>query len=181
MRSKNNVWFPFFVNDWMGDTPTFTSTQHGLYLQMICLYWNNKGPILFDKERLHKMSMLNKRTFNKEFPEVLEKFTVEDGKLHHKRVDIELAKLVDLKEKRSKGGKAGAKKRWADSQQQNDNTCHNSVIAKGSVRVSDSDSDCSLTEDSVYESNGYKELAPSNRQTVGGNVVAFAATAEDEF
>ena len=145
--SKDNIWFPFYVNDWLGDTQCFNSTQHGLYLQIVCEYWNARGPIKHDLRRLHKMSKLSKRTFDINISEVLEKFLIEDGYLKHKRIDRELAKLLDLKEKRRKGGKASAAKRKAESEQAKSNTCSKSLATVLPLRASDSDSVCPLQGD----------------------------------
>lgn len=105
MSSK--AWFPFYVGDYLADTQMFTTEQHGAYILLLAHYWSNQGPITSNPTELQNIMGLSKYNFSKNSPLILKKFTLQNEKYLHKRMDREIAKAVDISNKKAKAGKVG--------------------------------------------------------------------------
>jgi len=108
---KTNTWMPVYVGDYLADTQRLTTEQHGSYILLLLDYWRN-GPPPTDDAILCSITRLKMTRFRKHKNVLLSFFTVEGGKLIHKRVERERQRANGITDERSKAGKAGAAKRW---------------------------------------------------------------------
>lgn len=113
MTGKQDHWMPLYIADYLADTMHLSTEEHGAYLLLIMHYWRNGGPIKNDKIFLKKITKISE----KKLKNILEFFEEKDGYLHHKRIDNELAKAVENKEKQRKRTEAATLART----QRNDN------------------------------------------------------------
>lgn len=110
--SDVDLWFPFFIGDYLSDTMHLTTEEHGAYMLLIMAYWKNGGP-LADKQnslcsitRLHGDAWSNAQAVLEEF------FSIENGFWIHSRIDEELKKARALKAKKVEKARKAAAARW---------------------------------------------------------------------
>jgi uncharacterized protein YdaU (DUF1376 family) len=99
----NRPWMPLYVGDYLGDTGHLTTAQHGAYLLLMMHYWR-KGELPDDDRQLSKITKLPLKTWC-DYRATLQDFFHEGWK--HKRIDVELAKMVRVSEKRAIAGQKG--------------------------------------------------------------------------
>lgn len=108
--------FQFYPKDFLTDERVvlMTNTEIGLYVRLLCFCWL-EGTLPLETERLAKMARMPLKQFTKLWEQsiVRECFQVlEDGRLHHKRLDEERSKQTTFHRRQSDRGKAGASARW---------------------------------------------------------------------
>lgn len=84
------VWMPLYIGDYLADTIDLTNAEHGAYLRSMMAYWR-KGEALSEIEL--------RAICGKEFGRVSQFFTPEGGKWYQKRVEEELSKALDQRER----------------------------------------------------------------------------------
>jgi uncharacterized protein YdaU (DUF1376 family) len=99
----NRPWMPLYVGDYLGDTGHLTTAQHGAYLLLMMHYWR-KGELPDDDRQLSKITKLPLRTWC-EYRPTLQDFFYEGWK--HKRIDAELARMMQVSQKRAIAGQKG--------------------------------------------------------------------------
>ncbi len=110
-------WYPFYPGDYLADTLDLDLTEHGIYRIMLDLYWIY-GPLPTERKMLRRMigdhrfryenGRLNNTKMTK-LDHVIDRFfTQKEQKLHNKRMDQEIAKVIEKSEKARKS----AGKRW---------------------------------------------------------------------
>lgn len=104
--AKRDVWMPFYIADYLADTARFTTEEHGAYLLLIIDYWRS-GPLPCTKSVLCNVTKLSGRGARTTLDNVLAKFTLIDGRYHHKRIDAELARAKERAEIARENGKSG--------------------------------------------------------------------------
>jgi uncharacterized protein YdaU (DUF1376 family) len=102
---------PWYVGDYLKDTPTLSLAEHGAYLLLLGYLWSQKGDLPADEERLFRTL----RVVSADEQEAVRKvvglfFEVVDGCLANKRLAKELGKAVKWSDK----SKVGAAKRWSN-------------------------------------------------------------------
>lgn len=101
MVNSPTVWMPLYIGDYLADTQDFSAEEHGAYLLMIMAYWNNRGPIPADRKYFSRITKINNRVVESVYTKLVDRFKVENGLLRHKRIDEELSKAIERKEKQS--------------------------------------------------------------------------------
>ena len=99
----NRPWMPLYVGDYLGDTGHLTTAQHGVYLLLMMHYWR-KGELPDDDRQLSKITKLPLRTWC-EYRPTLQDFFYDGWK--HKRIDAELARMMQVSAKRAIAGQKG--------------------------------------------------------------------------
>lgn len=123
-QSAHKAYLPLFAGDYLADTLNFSVEEHGAYLLALIHQWNS-GP--FEEDELRLVLRFQRKKFAKIFAKLSPKLTqAEDGKWYSKRLEAERAKSLEISEKRSKAGKAGAKSKWSSE----DTNCHDFAIGK---------------------------------------------------
>lgn len=107
----SHIWMPLYVADYLAKTGHLTTTEHGAYLLLIMQYWS-QGSLPDNDKILAQITRLRVERWKTVRPQLEHFFTVELGKQwKHYRIDGELKKAADLREKRQ----AAADKRWCNS------------------------------------------------------------------
>jgi uncharacterized protein YdaU (DUF1376 family) len=113
LRTKPDLFMPFFVGDYLADTPHLTPAQHGVYLLLLCAYWKRQGPLPNDEKILASISKLTPAQWRAMRPIILEFFTLTpEGTLVQKRAQAEIERAKKQKSAASASGKIGAEARW---------------------------------------------------------------------
>lgn len=111
MSSKQDVWMPLFIGDYLRDTTRLTTEKHGAYLLLIMDYWINGAPP-DDDDVLSSITKMQLSAWKKARPSLEQLFTVSNGQWKHKRIEEELLKASENAEKYAKRAKDAANKRW---------------------------------------------------------------------
>lgn len=104
-------YLPLYVGDYLKDTGHLTLEQHGAYFMLLMRMWSAGGSLPSDEGKLSRLAGITQKKFKSIWPDLAELFQVEDGRITHKRVTLELQKAEALREKRAAAGaKGGAAK-----------------------------------------------------------------------
>jgi len=95
--AKNTPAFQFYPRDFMGGVCFLSDEACGIYIKVMCVLWehgNSLAKVIFtDTEVMHRV-----------WPEIEDKFVIENGKVTHHR----FTKMIELSEiRRQSGGKGG--------------------------------------------------------------------------
>lgn len=118
--TKIDVWMPLYIGDYLADTARLTTEQHGAYLLLIMDYWRN-GPPPDNPEVLANIVRAKPTAWKKLRPALVCFFQVVNKQWHHKRIDAELQKARERKDKARQKAKAAAEQRWGKHRQQQSN------------------------------------------------------------
>ena len=84
--AKTDIWMPFYVADYIADTPYLTTEQHGAYLLLILAYWRS-GPPPDDDGILAATVKMDAKGWRKTRPVLERFFTVAGGVWTHRKID----------------------------------------------------------------------------------------------
>lgn len=118
MTSSPSTWMPIYWGDYLKCTMHLSAEEHGAYLLLICHYWQNGGKIKNDEKIIKNVCKIS----SKKLQNVLAFFEEKDGFLMHSRIDNELTKAVEHKEKQGNRTKAATEARLSKSQRNVDVT-----------------------------------------------------------
>lgn len=106
--SHNDAWMPLYVGDYLADTMHLNAAQHGAYLLLLMNYWRH-GPLADDAAQLAATARTEPKVWSRDiWPALRMFFTLESGRWHQKRCDLELSKAEE-------GSRRGAVSRQADN------------------------------------------------------------------
>ena len=112
--SRTDTWMPLYIGDYLADTTHLSMAEHGAYLLLIMTYWRT-GPLPDNDKALANMAKCDRKLWMSEIGPVIRSFfCLQDGKLHHKRIDQELCDAAELSAKKQ----AAANARWGAKKQQ---------------------------------------------------------------
>jgi uncharacterized protein YdaU (DUF1376 family) len=110
-----------YVADYLADTAHLSAAEHGAYLLLIMNYWQRGKPLPAADDRLARICRMTAGEWDAVRDNVREFFTERDGLLYHKRVEEELAAVMDKSDQARNAGRISAAKRRL-------NDCSTSVI-----------------------------------------------------
>lgn len=129
-----------------------TPTEEGAYIHLLAIAWDNGDCSLPNNDKdLAMLSRLNEGWFNGSGEKIRKNFYERDGKLYNKRLEEELKKQQEWRNKSSKGGKKSAKSK-ARQQKQKGKGGSRVVQPKGNTSSSSSSSSSSsetITKDNI--------------------------------
>lgn len=99
---SNRPYMKLFLGDYTRDTGHLTCMQHGAYLLLMIHYWATGG-LPDDDQLLANITRMRIEDWRRYHRSVLQGLFHDGWK--HKRLDAELLKLVDIREKRSRAAK----------------------------------------------------------------------------
>jgi uncharacterized protein YdaU (DUF1376 family) len=94
---------PLYIGDYLRDTRHLSSAQHGAYLLLMFHYWST-GSLPDDDRQLANIAKLSLKEWRRHRP-IIQAF-FRDG-WHHKRIDMELRRTIDIRAKRAAAGSKG--------------------------------------------------------------------------
>lgn len=105
-------YYQHHIGDYRKDTAHLTLLEHGIYRQLLDLYYTNEQPLSLDHASNMRLVCVRTADESKAYENVLKDFFVqsEDG-FHHKRCDDEILKFHGKSEK----SRDAAHKRWANN------------------------------------------------------------------
>jgi uncharacterized protein YdaU (DUF1376 family) len=97
---------PIYIGDYLKDTQDLSDKEHGVYLLLLMHYWQKKGKIGDDIERLARVAKTDVKTCRF----ILGSFWVlENGNYINKRADIEMQNAISRREAAQKNGQKGGR------------------------------------------------------------------------
>ena len=106
--------FRLYAADFYMDTLTWDTDDIGVYFCILMAEWVN-GPLENDTRKLSKIAKKTHQKFIKNWSKISQKFTVSDGMIYNKRLELERGKQIEYREKQKEFGALGATKRWGHS------------------------------------------------------------------
>lgn len=116
MAKEELFYFKMFHKDWLSSQEVLkmTSAQRGAYIHLLCLQFDSSDCSIYDDISF----LINvTKASEKELSFVLKQFVkIDGGKLRNKRIYKEWLEIKENRERLSRNGSKGARKRWGDSQ-----------------------------------------------------------------
>jgi uncharacterized protein YdaU (DUF1376 family) len=126
----------FYASDFLGGTSGLSPAERGVYITLLCLMFDNDGPILRDDTRLARRCGAPKATFIRILEALMDagKVTEADGMLTNGRAE---KALIDRQNRTQNAGVA-AKARWsAQAEKTEEKQCPNDAPASATQCVGD--------------------------------------------
>jgi uncharacterized protein YdaU (DUF1376 family) len=108
-RDKADIWMPFYVDDYLGDTMHLTRDQHGAYMLLLIACWKAGGSLKNDAAHLASITKSTALEWKRLAPILKPFFQVRGKWLSHKRVVEELDKAARMLEARRLNGAKGGR------------------------------------------------------------------------
>lgn len=116
--ARVDTWMPIYWGDYAKDTGHLSAVHHGAYLMLLKHYWTHGEPLPDDDAQLWRIACTDSPSaWRKIRAVVLAFFEKRDGRLHHGRVDLELAKAEGNAERRAELARRAADARWGNKTQ----------------------------------------------------------------
>jgi uncharacterized protein YdaU (DUF1376 family) len=100
-----------YIPDYLADTAHLSTLEHGAYLLLIMNYWQRGKALPNNDDRLAKIARVTKDEWLSIKNVILEFFTKDGELLFHKRIEMDLAAVLDKVTKASEAGRASSAKR----------------------------------------------------------------------
>lgn len=110
--SNSPPFIKFFPKDYLGDTSGLTIEEHGAYLLLLFLLWENNAIIKFDPKRLSISLGISRSKFLKIWPNICHFFCEKDGDIFNRKLRRIYMETIAEIEKNKANGKLGAERRW---------------------------------------------------------------------
>lgn len=104
--NKVDIFMPIYIGDYLKDTNRLSAAEHGAYLLLMFDYWQN-GSLPDNDTILCRLSRMSADEWKASKDVITSFFKRVDGRLVHVRIDKELGRARDRKERFSKLSKAG--------------------------------------------------------------------------
>jgi uncharacterized protein YdaU (DUF1376 family) len=110
---KADVWMPFLIDRYLGDTTLLTTEQHGAYFLILLAMWKAGGTLPAGDVQLASAAKLTPARWRKMKP-ALSGFFRSDGNggIYQKRLHAELERAKTNTSNKSTAGRKGARSRW---------------------------------------------------------------------
>jgi uncharacterized protein YdaU (DUF1376 family) len=96
-----------YTSDFLGDTQDLSAEYIGSYLLLLMTMWNADGSLSFDEVKLARVARLTVEEWRLAWVDLGRFFDVEDGRLTHKRLTLELRKFARKSDARREAGRRG--------------------------------------------------------------------------
>ncbi len=105
-------YFPLYMGDYLADTGSLDTTEHGAYLLIMIEYYKRRRGPAADPKKLAKITKMSPKRWQKISETILEFFEIREGRLWQKRAEQEIKNMLQTHEVLSENGRKGAAKRW---------------------------------------------------------------------
>lgn len=113
------AFLPLFFGDFLASTVEWAGEEASLYLTCLGYQWS-LGSLPVDDAKLCRLVRWDRKTFDRYWPQVAEKFVEIDGRRFNLRLEEHRAKTQKVAEKNRAAGKAGAEARWGKDGERHD-------------------------------------------------------------
>jgi len=143
MTSKVDLWMPIYIGDYLSATSRLSTEQHGAYLLLIMDYWKN-GALPNDDHVLAQITRMTPTAWGNARSILQAFFSIENNLWIHARVEKEILKARDNREKTSARASKAATARWANKDATSNATSITQAMPKQCPSPSPSPSSLSL-------------------------------------
>lgn len=112
MTKKVDVWMPFLIDKYLGDTTDLTTEQHGAYMLLLLTMWKRDGKLPCTDSQLAAIAKLSPARWRTHKPILMQFFKPAGDHLTQKRLTIELVRAKKTSQSKSDAGKKGAEARY---------------------------------------------------------------------
>lgn len=116
MSGKRDLWFPLYVNDYLGDTMHLTTAQHGAYFLLLMGAWKRGARLPDDDRQLAAIARMSASEWQEVGPILREFFDVDAGELVQKRLADEYERTQNVCERNRNNGALGGRPRRSETQ-----------------------------------------------------------------
>lgn len=110
-----NSFMPLYGGDYLRDTMHLSCAEHGIYLRLLIHYWHAQAPLPAEQRKLEGIAGVRDEGDKLALTSVIQQFFKRhrggSNLLHNKRMDREIRKAIELKEKFRKAGLKSAEAR----------------------------------------------------------------------
>lgn len=110
MTLRFNIWFPFFVGDYLAETQRLTYEGKGVYVGLLCAYCHSQTPLPDDDEQLARLTGLPIQKWRKLRNDIAPIFTIAHGVWTLPRLDEQIERGIAISKKRAEAGRKGGKR-----------------------------------------------------------------------
>jgi uncharacterized protein YdaU (DUF1376 family) len=114
--SRINIWFPFYVGDYRAETQGLSHEERGLFVDLLCAYCHRQAPLPDDDKILSKLVGVSLPKWKKARTVIAPIFTISKGVWNLPRLDAQIARGLEIREKRRQAGHIGGKRSWEKRQ-----------------------------------------------------------------
>lgn len=104
-------WMALYPSDYLADTAHLTRAQSGSYMFLLMNYWQTGKPLDNTDDRLAVVARMTPEEWQSEKAILGEFFQIKRNKWTHKRVEVEIQKVLAKSVKNSENGRKGAETR----------------------------------------------------------------------
>lgn len=106
---RTDTWMPLYIGDYLADTGHLSTVEHGAYMLLLMHYWRT-GPLPDDDEQIGYIVRMDAPDWLRIAKKIRAFFSPSRGRLHQKRIDVEIARAQRISEKRAQSGAIGGRK-----------------------------------------------------------------------
>ena len=114
--TRTNIWFPFYVGDYRAETQGFSHEERGVFVELLCVYTHRQAPLPDDDKQLAKLVGLTLPKWKRMRLTIAPVFTINKGTWRLQRLDEQIARSSEIREKRRLSGRLGGLKSGAKRQ-----------------------------------------------------------------
>lgn len=108
--ASNDLWFPFYISDYLRDTQRLNTEQHGAYVLLLMSFWIDDGQMPDDDEQFASIVRCSLDHWKTKLrPVLIRFFQVDEQVWIHKRVKLERVRTGEISRKRSEAGRLGGR------------------------------------------------------------------------
>ena len=109
---KIDIWMPIYVGDYLKDTSHLSQGQHGAYLLLLFHYWQ-RGEIKADIKQCYRIAKASTDEEKENTAFVIKEFFYhQEDQFRQKRIETELVKALEKKDKAVNKAQKAAEERW---------------------------------------------------------------------
>lgn len=101
--ASTDIWFAFYIGDYMADTMHLSTMEHGAYFLILAAYYKNRGPLPDDDAKMSRIARMSLSDWSAIRTTIASFFDVKDGVWIQKRADFEIKRSDSTQAARRKG------------------------------------------------------------------------------
>lgn len=154
--------YPFYVADWVRSETRakLSSAGRNIFRELLDYCWI-EGDLPTDEDALMAIAGATRAEFSKCWPQISTKFTLQDGRYHHWKVDVERPRLISWRESRKNAGKIGGKASAQSRAEAKNSSSTASSTASSDAEATSKPSSSSSSSSSIVSTPIFPALDPA--------------------
>lgn len=153
--TATRLWYPRYVRDFKAKTGHLSLAEKGAYSSLIDEYWERQAPLPSDEKTLCRLLGAFPDEWDDVRENVLAFFDQREGKLHHSRIDEEIANAQEKHAAKTKRMAEARAKRWAKENQSTDQ-----IVDQSTDQISDAKNEQITSTHTHSQSHTHKNQEP---------------------